>query len=118
MFGVSVKLPFRFQFFSSHWIDFPFVDQLEISARVCSLVALSKTEDDLQFSVLGADAVCEIILNGGTITSIKLIRVQPLGVAAHFVDVRVVEVGDFFVGMHISFAETLLPSTSLELDQS
>jgi hypothetical protein len=107
-FGVSVKLPFKFQFFSlsSQWVDFPFVDQLEIASRVCSLFAPGRVDDDnIQFPVLGADAVFEIRVLGSQVTSLKIICVQAS--EARHRGVRIVDVGDFFVG-HLQFAEAVV----------
>ena len=106
--GVPFDLPFKFQFFSSQWVDFPFADQLEIASRVCSLVALRRMDDEIDFSVLGADMIFEILLSGGVVTSLKIVRVRVSDEAEHRLDVRVVGVGDFFHGRHISFADGLL----------
>jgi hypothetical protein len=111
-FGVSVKLPFKFQFFSisSQWIDFPFVDQLEIASRVCSLFAPSRTDDDnIQFPVLGADAVFEIRVLDSQVTSLKIICVRASDAESRHRGVRIVDVGDFFVGQqHLQFAEAIV----------
>ena len=67
-----------------------------------------RMDDEIDFSVLGADMIFEILLSEGVVTSLKIVRVRVSDEAEHRLDVRVVGVGDFFHGRHISFADGLL----------
>jgi hypothetical protein len=57
MADVSMTLPFRVQFsdaLSGAWMDFCFVDQLEIASRICSCIAVPGAVDQTQFPLFGA----------------------------------------------------------------
>jgi len=86
------------------------MDQLEIASRICSLVALSKTDDVIQFPVLDVNAVFEIHLVNSEVSVLKIISIHPKvsGEAALHRDVRVLGVGDFFVGRHVTFSAAVL----------
>ncbi len=107
LFGVTMAPPFRVQLNASgQWFDFPFIDQLEIVSRLCSLVALSKTDDNMQFPVLGASAVFELHSAGGVV-DMWMCEVAAWGASGRRWEVRMIDVGDFFFGSHLRFADGL-----------
>jgi hypothetical protein len=98
-----MALPFRFQLCSAcQWFDFPFIDQLDIASRVCSLVAPSKTTESMQFPVLGASAIFELHSTDGRV-EMWLRDVADMGASGW--SVRMVDVGDFFLGTHVRFPD-------------
>jgi hypothetical protein len=118
--GLAMNLPFRVQYLhavSVQWIDFPFIDQLEIGSRLCSLVALSKTCDAQQFPVLGVDAVFEIHSTNSVVSmrafDVTIMHAQPTTTwddVARMGGVRMMDVGDFFLGTHLKFADGVVVS--------
>ena len=105
--GVRMATPFRVQcsVAPDQWVDFPFIDQLEIASRICSLVTLRTMPDLLQFPVLDADAMFEIHLTEGVAT-LSMFRVE----GSVRGGVRMVEVGDFFAGRLLKFADGVVVS--------
>ena len=122
--GLEMLPPFRVQYldaFSIQWTDFPFTDQLEIGSRLCALVAFSKTFDTQEFPVLGSDAMFEIhsessvvtirafdVVGRSVRTGISWETDTRMGGVGRMGGVRMVDVGDFFLGTHVKFAEGVL----------
>jgi hypothetical protein len=107
--GANMTLPFRIQFLNDGeglWYDFPFIDQLEIASRICSIIAFKKVSDSSQFPVLGCLSVFEICLVD-SVADLWMWDVAfncPSPAATVRRNVRIVGVGESFTGRNISFA--------------
>ena len=108
--GIPMRPPFRVQFRDAvQWNDFPFIDQLEIGSRLCSMVAFSKTSDVQQFPVLGVDAMFEI-RSANSMVTMQASGIMPFHSqqATPSREVRIAGVGDFFIGTHLTFVDGMV----------
>ena len=100
MVDVNVSLPFRVQFFdgqSSHWLDFSFIDQLEIVSRMFCRVSITDTRFIL-FGIKGLNFKIQATDEG------KL-RLSVINDDGDRHSVRIVGSGDFFHACRLSFAD-------------
>ena len=93
------------------WLDFGFMDQLEIVSRLCGFIAASTGagggSDQIQFPLFGAGFVFNVrfddVQNGG-------LNLFMGGGGGGFHKTRLVGVGAFFQGCRIPFVQGIIVS--------
>ena len=96
--GVSMELPFSVQWcdVSGSWVDFGFIDQIEIVARICGRMVSACAEDRIQFPVFGSGNLFLVQVEGG---AMKL----AVGCGNGQRSVRIINSNGFFDGCKLSF---------------
>ncbi len=109
MVDVDMSLPFKVQFLESPgaWVDFCFIDQLEIVSRICGWGSSACAGNDrpIQFLVFGAGCLFNIQPIGSGIARLFTGNAAQAGCGAGCSKVRVVGFDDFFRGCRLSFVE-------------
>ena len=106
--GVEMTLPFKVQYAACDaaavWMELPLVDQLSVVSCICRFVSTRACDADSRIPVLSSAAWVCLQLRGGVLA---VHMVDSIGSGS--VSVRMVGVGSFFAGSHLSFADGLDP---------